>query len=292
MPQRDKSVGNKGNALPLQKLLEGDYLRVMEMHEDFNSLSEVPHRHDHYELLLITKGQGSHFIDFKEYEVKPGRLYFLHPGQVHLIDRFKRHGWLIMFGEELFKKFLELHRHEDEVGILDFYTPYPFIDLQGRLANLFQQVIEQLSIELSAEKVHAGILFHYAALLLLEANRAHQRQHPKSLADQSHRAEFHQLRQLIEAHYKQEHLASFYAERLQADIKKLNRICRESTGFTVAELLKERLLTESKVQLHISSSSVKAISYSLGFNDPAFFGRFFKKHTGLTPAEFRDLRLI
>lgn len=288
----NRLIHNKRNALPLQKLLEGDYLRIMEMHEDFHSLSEVPHRHDHYELLLITEGEGTHFIDFKEYTVKPGRVYFLHPGQVHLIDRFKRKGWLIMFGEELYHKFLEIHKHEDEVGILDFYTTEPFIDLDQRLAELFEQTITQLSAELSAEKIHAGILFHYAALLFLEANRAHQRQHPKNTADLGRRFESHQLRQLIETHYKQEHHASFYAERLQADIKKLNRICRESTGFTVAELLKERLLTESKVQLHTSPASVKAISYSLGFNDPAFFGRFFKKHTGLTPAAFRSLRLI
>ena len=72
------------------------------------------------------------------------------------------------------------------------------------------------------------------------------------------------------------------------DIKKLNGVCREATGLTVFGLLQARLVTESKIQLQTSAGSVKEISYHLGFNDPAFFGRFFKKHTGKTPAEFRS----
>jgi AraC family transcriptional activator of pobA len=278
--------------LPLQKLLEGDYLRIMRMHEDFHQLSIVPHRHDHYELLYITEGTGTHFINFKEYGVKPGRVYFLHPGQVHLIGHFKRNGWLIMFGNELFKQFLETHRHEDEVGLLDLYTTQPFIDLDSSLTNLFDDTIIRLGEELANQKINAGILFHYASLLLLQANRLHQIQQPKNAAYTAGKFEFNKLKKLIEANYTQQHLASFYAENMKADIKKLNRICRESTGFTVAELLKERLLTESKVQLHTTAASVKEISYHLGFNDPAFFGRFFKKQTGITPAQFRKARMI
>lgn len=292
MPKRKTPINGSHASLPLQKLLEGDYLRIMRMHEDFHKLSEIPHRHDHYEFLYVTEGTGTHFINFKKYEVKPGRVYFLHPGQVHLIDRFKRNGWLIMFGEELFKKFLQIHSHEDEAGLLDSYTPHPFIDLDPKLTGVFNHAIAQLSDELTAQKVHTGILFHHTALLLLQANRAHVAQHPKDASGSTGRFDFYRLRQLIEAYYKQEHLAAFYAEQMKADIKKLNRICRERTGYTVAELLKERLLTESKVLLQTSAASVKEISYLLGFNDPAFFGRFFKKHTGYTPAAFRELRLI
>lgn len=280
------------NNLPLQKLLEGDYLRVMRMHEDFHQLSVIPHRHDHYELLYITEGAGTHFINFKEFEVKPGRVYFLHPGQVHLIDRFKRNGWLIMFGDELFKQFLDIHRHEDELGLLDSYAEFPFIDLDEKLKSLFNDTLISLKQELLEQKTNAGVLFHYASILLLKANRQHQNLYPKNAADTIGKFEFNKLKKLIETHYTQQHLSSFYADKMKADIKKLNRICRESTGFTVAELLKERLLTESKVQLQISDASVKEISYHLGFNDPAFFGRFFKKHTGTTPADFRKSRMI
>ena len=87
-------------------------------------------------------------------------------------------------------------------------------------------------------------------------------------------------------------MAAFYADQLNMDIKKINRICRESTGSTLFELLQERLITECKIQLQTSTGSVKEISYDLGFNDPAFFGRFFKKHTNYTPLEFKKQRAI
>ncbi|MBE9583102.1 helix-turn-helix domain-containing protein [Mucilaginibacter sp. JRF] len=287
-----KNKAAKESILPLQKLLEGDYLRVIPLHENVNALSVTPHRHDHYEILYITEGRGHQFINFKQYEVKPGRVYFLHPGQVHLIDRFKRNGWLIMFGHELFSRFLDIHKHEDEVGVLDSYTAHPYVDMNQEQGQSFQAIIDLMIPELASPKPDADILMHYTALLLLQLNRMHVLQHPVEYSAVATRFGFYKIKQLIEANFKIQHQAAFYAGELQADIKKLNRICRESTGLTVAELLRERLLTESKILLQTSALSIKQISYDLGFNDPAFFGRFFKQQTTLTPAQFRALRLI
>lgn len=285
-------MARNATTLPLQKLLEGNYIRVMEMHEDFHRLSPTPHRHDHYELLYVTEGEGQHLIDFREFKIKPGRVYFLHPGQVHVIGHFRRRGWLIMFGPEVYRQFTELHPAEQEGGLFDSYSAQPFIDLDARLTDTLRHTLAQIQQESLQTKIHTGILFHQVAALLLQANRAYQVQHPKSPGSSANWTEFYRLKQLLESHFKQQHLAAFYALKMQADIKKLNRICRTNTGLSVAGLLKERLLTESKVLLHTSTASVKEISYQLGFNDPAFFGRFFKRETGLSPATFRDQRLL
>lgn len=288
-----KQYGTKRTGkLPVQQLLEGEYLRVTRLHRDLNSLSVVPHRHDHYEMMLVTKGEGMHSINFNAYEIKAGRLYFLHPGQVHLIEPFERDGWLILFGEELLKRFLGIHKHENGHGLLDSFTPNPYIDLDEKLKTIFTLIIKQLQAELSSEKQDIDILLHYVSLLLLHANRAQIVQHSKEQVPPGERLLFHRLKQLIEQNFLQQHLAAFYATTLQTDIKKLNRVCRHATGLTVFELLQGRLVTESKIQLQTTAASVKEISYHLGFKDPAFFGRFFKDHTGLTPATFRNQRMI
>lgn len=287
-----KSHQKNPENLPIQELLEGEYLRVTRLHKDLNKLSVVPHRHDHYEMLIVEKGKGKHSIDFKIFDIKPDQVYFLHPGQVHLIEPFERDGWLILFGEELFKRFLAIHPHEDEVGLLDSYTSKPYIDLDTNLSLIFKLIIKQLRAELAAEKQDVDILLHYVSLLLLHGNRAQIVQHPKEQLSLRNKELFSQLKRKIETNFKQEHLAAYYADVLGVDIKLLNKICRQSTGLTVFELLQERLLTESKIQLQTYAGSVKEISYALGFNDPAFFGRFFKKHTSLTPAEFRKQRMI
>ncbi|MDT3402562.1 helix-turn-helix domain-containing protein [Mucilaginibacter terrae] len=278
--------------LPIQKLLDGEFLRVTRLHKDLNQLSVIPHRHDHYELMLVTKGEGIHYIDFKPYGVKPGRLYFIQPGQVHLIDKFDRDGWLVMFGEELFKLFVNIHNRENETGLLDSYTTAPYIDVDDELNSIVTFLIEQLQHECGRAKADASLTLHYTSLLLLHANRAHIVQHGQVQSVGLNRGLLHQLKQLINLHLRQQHQAAFYAEALLVDIKKLNGICREATQMTVFELLQERLLTESKILLQTSEQSVKEISYELGFNDPAFFGRFFKRHTGITPADFRNVRMI
>lgn len=292
MPGTDELQYRNNRHLPVQHLLEGEYLRVTRLHKDLNDLSVIPHRHDHYELMFITAGEGSHSINFKQFEIKPHRAYFLHPGQVHLIKPFHRDGWLVMFGDELFKRFLLIHKHEDENGILNSYTSHPFVDLSPPLLTTTGFIIDELRRSLQAPHPDVKILLHYVSLLLLYLNNEHIVQHPQVQSTLAHKELFYQLKYLIEHNFKQQHLASYYETALRADIKKLNRICREATQMTVFELLQERLLTESKILLQTTVRSVKEISYDLGFNDPAFFGRFFKKHTGLTPAAFRSLRMI
>lgn len=290
--QQKQRRRGKTPALPLQELLEGDYLRVLPLHEDIHNLSPVPHRHDHYEILYFTEGHGNQYINFKAFDVSPGNVYFLHPGSVHTISRFKRNGWLIVFGQELFKRFLEIDHQDEATGIFDFYSPHPYTQLDETTAAIFQQTIALLLAELANEKTDVNILLHYTSTLLLQLNRTYSRQHPENASLLKNRPDFQQLKSLIERNYLQQHQAEFYANIMRADIKKLNLICRRHTGLSVAELLKERLLTESKIRLQTSSSSIKEISYEMGFKDPAFFGRFFKKRTGYTPAGFRSLRWL
>ncbi|UII25635.1 AraC family transcriptional regulator [Fulvivirga maritima] len=286
------SRAQKAGSLPVQELLKGEYLHITRLHKDLNNLSALPHRHDHYELILSAEGKGMHSIDFKPYSISPDRLFFIQKGQVHLIESFERDGWIILFGEELMKRFLNIHPHENKYGILAPYTPTPFIDLDKDLRKILLLIVEQLITELEAEKQDLNLMLHYVSLLLLHANKAHSQQHSDNQLSLDNRPVFHQLNQLIETHFKDQHLAAFYAETLQMDIKKLNRICREATGLTLFQLLQERLLTECKIQLQTSTATVKEICYDLGFNDPAFFGKFFKKHTGVTPADFRNQRTI
>lgn len=95
------------------------------------------------------------------------------------------------------------------------------------------------------------------------------------------------LIELIDKHYIENRNASYYSDILGVTISKLNRVTQKIVGQSFHELLKRRLLTEAKRNIIYTSMSAKQISYALGFNDPAYFCRFFKKYTGLTPSEFR-----
>ena len=97
----------------------------------------------------------------------------------------------------------------------------------------------------------------------------------------------HELVILLERHFKTQKRLDFYSDRLEVSLRRLNAICIYHLHKTLYELIQERRFNESKKLLESSTLSVKEITYYLGFCDPPYFIRYFKKQTGLTPRRYR-----
>ncbi len=100
-----------------------------------------------------------------------------------------------------------------------------------------------------------------------------------------HAAEF---RALLDRHFRDQRGLGFYAGRLGISAVHLNRVCRAAFGLSALGVINQRLMAEARRDLTFTLISVKEIAYSLGFDDPAYFTRFFTKQAGLTPTEFRQ----
>jgi AraC family transcriptional activator of pobA len=98
------------------------------------------------------------------------------------------------------------------------------------------------------------------------------------------------FRVLLESHYLQHWPVKRYARELALSESSLNRLCASLTGNSAFVLIQQRLALESRRRLVYVAGSVAAIAAELGFNDPAYFCRFFRKHAGLSPTEFRRLQ--
>ena len=81
-----------------------------------------------------------------------------------------------------------------------------------------------------------------------------------------------------------------YARALAISAQRLNRICRDFSGKTAIELAHERVMLEAQRHLVYSAAPVEAIAYDLGFKDPGYFCRFFKRRSGLSPGGYRRAR--
>jgi len=97
--------------------------------------------------------------------------------------------------------------------------------------------------------------------------------------------------QLIEAHYKTRHQVAWYASRLGITAAHLNVVCQALAGKSALRLIHERLLLEARRELIYTPRTVSTISDSLGFADPGYFTRFFKRVSGQSPKAFRRLTL-
>ncbi|WP_233889685.1 helix-turn-helix domain-containing protein [Paraburkholderia flagellata] len=104
------------------------------------------------------------------------------------------------------------------------------------------------------------------------------------------------FRELIAQHFREHRPVEFYAAALDVTPPQLGRICREELGSSPTALINDHLIREAQRDLVYSGMTVKQIAHSLGFEDSAYFSRYFRKQTGATPREFqssahRDLAL-
>jgi AraC-like DNA-binding protein len=81
--------------------------------------------------------------------------------------------------------------------------------------------------------------------------------------------------------------ASDFAGQLSVHVNHLNRALKEVTGKTTTILIAERLVQEAKALLRHTDWNVSEVAYGLGFEEPAHFNNFFRKHTKMRPTEFR-----
>ena len=102
------------------------------------------------------------------------------------------------------------------------------------------------------------------------------------------------FREQVEQRFRQHHGLTAYAAWLQASASRLRRACLAVTGQSPVDLVHLRLLLEAERQLRYTSMSVTQVAYYLGFEDPAYFSRFFARRMGMSPRAFRqrDARTI
>ena len=94
---------------------------------------------------------------------------------------------------------------------------------------------------------------------------------------------------LVQQHFKKERFLDFYAAKLEVSAKHLSRTVKETTGFTAVDWIDRFVILEAKVLLKSTTLSIQQIADELNFNSQSFFGKYFKKHTGSSPKDFRNV---
>lgn len=101
---------------------------------------------------------------------------------------------------------------------------------------------------------------------------------------------FSRFTQLVHQHVREEREVAFYAEKLCISTRYLSTIARTVSGHTAKELIDHTALIEIQMLLRNTDLSVQEIAYQLHFPDQSYLGRFFRKHTGLSPTAYRQMK--
>lgn len=248
-----------------------------------------PHKHDFYLTVLFTEGTGFHEIDFRRYNVYPGAVFFLHPGQTHHWEFDDQVEGYILFHSEAF---FQLHYPRLLLSDYPFFFSrrnVPMMKLMGEELSVFSELPKALLAE-----YQSGEQFRYrkiAALLecfYIDLSRKYALQHQHLLGDEHRYASrFLRFEQLVEAHFRSGNPIGFYAEQLHLTTRHLNRICQETTGKSPVEILLERILLEARRRMIESELSLNEIALELGYSEYAYFSRVFRQHFHESPRDFR-----
>ena len=123
-------------------------------------------------------------------------------------------------------------------------------------------------------------------MLLLKAERIKR----TLISDQRNAARFLQFgtfRNLIEKHFFETRNAEEYAGMMNISYKHLNEICKSIAGATAKKVIDQFIILEIKRSLSMSDVSIKELTYQLGFDEPTNLVKYFKKHTGQAPSQFK-----
>lgn len=123
------------------------------------------------------------------------------------------------------------------------------------------------------------------ALLLLLVRADMQKE--QRLAPEAPLKTVEKFRQMVDQHYHEHWSVGHYAQQLNLTESRLNRICTKHVGRSAFALIQERLLLEAQRRLIYTGVSISQLAYDLGFSDPPYFCRFFKRLTGNAPNTFR-----
>jgi AraC-like DNA-binding protein len=253
------------------------------------------YRPDYFSFLFIKDGMGKYTIDEHSFQAGPHSIYFTNPSNYRTFSWEKiEEIYLITFDETFLKKYIDK----------DVFQYFPFLltetiqpkivtdGFYGSVENIYLQ-IHQEYISNSSSKYK--IIGHLLAVLLYKIKEYFWQDYNPIYEGNRSSQIVKSFKQLLEKHYRD--LSSGKAEttfRVQdyASAQNLNpnylsNVIKTKTGKPIAVWIADKTITEAKSLLQNSDLSIKEITYKLGFSETAHFSNFFKKHTHISPIQYR-----
>lgn len=253
-----------------------------------------PHIHSFYQILWFKKGTGKHFVDFIGYDVVDNAMFFIAKNQVHYFDdNVDYHGILIHFNESF------LVQKDSEV---DFFLKYnlfnsPYQQPSCCVNDGSDQILDEYILQIKKELLNNNefgkeeLLRTYLKAILIQVQRRKNELENKAVDSSfllnDKKIQLIKFVNLIDENYNKGLSVSEYAQLMNISSRTLSDLVSLNLNKTPSQMIQERIILEAKRILLHSDLNVNQVGYRLGFDDPSYFVKYFKKHTKISPLEFR-----
>ncbi|MGG5208241.1 helix-turn-helix domain-containing protein [Chryseobacterium sp. MIQD13] len=247
-----------------------------------------PRRLTSYFIILIDKGSITYNLDLQDLTLTDGHLLFAMPNQVFTPPP-KTAGL----------KYFKILFDENTLALLPQQFPFLVNPLNSqtiifddatkeRVKKVFE-ILNQI-LHIDGQPTDTEITLAYLNSLLAELNSAYFKNTAPVNILNNNLSKFIEFKLMVETHLTEQPSVNLIAEKLALTTTSLYRIVKEYSGVSPKDFFTNRLMIEAQRKLQYAPLSVKELAYELGFNDPDYFSRFFKKCTGKSVSEFLETR--
>jgi AraC family transcriptional activator of pobA len=247
-----------------------------------------PHRHDYHELLWVRSGAGEHRIDGEPVAISPPAITVIGRGQVHQFAHAEAlRGALLRFTDAVLAGGAERVRADWLLAGRGGRT----VAVPPGDADRTDAVFAALAQETRRppDPYGADIVRHLVLALLLWLERWYDGSRLERRGADDAEVQLHRrFTRLLEADFAAHHDAAHYADALAVPAPALARALVHRTGRTTKELITDRVMLEAARELRHTDRTVSEIAWAVGFSDPLYFSRAFKRSHGRSPQAYRD----
>lgn len=251
-----------------------------------------PHKLSFYYFIYVDQGSATLRADSRDVTISDGQLLFGLPNQIFTNSTKNKKDQYYKLGLDENTLALLPHSYPFLVNPLQFNTITFDSDTKQRVKAVFS-LLFQLLHSPGKPKTSEIILAHLNTLLT-ELNSAYFEQHgSQDAVTNAKLSKYVAFKLAVETHLSEQQEVHTIAEQLAMTTSSLYSVVKELSGVSPKEWITNRRMLEAQRKLQYSGLSVKELAYELGFNDPSYFSRLFKKSTGKSVSAFladvRDL---
>lgn len=267
------------------------YIVKFESH-DFNApITKMAYQHNYFEIAFSIGYDSKVSIDEHNRNVMDFNLSFISPKQTVSWELNEIHpqasSYMVLFKPE----FLSIGN-----DVFNLYKKFPFFNrnvtpsfrLTDKQQNLFESYLLHMIEEYKkSRKDKIEFIRHYLSLFLLQAKREFEFDTEHLIMTRKQEITYYFENLIINTKQKYQP-TSYYAGKLNVSAIYLAKCVKESTNKTVSAILSEYLILEAKSLLKHTALTISEIAYTIGFSDNSNFNKYFKKHTGTSPKQYRE----
>ena len=243
-----------------------------------------------YKVILIRKGKGQLTFDTAKYDFSENcliRFPIYQPFQIEADGPLD--GILLQFHPDFFWN----HKYDMELTskqvLFKSIGEIPLIKISKEEMAQLLYPLDHLLLELNSDSLgRYDIAISWVKIFMIYASRIKMQGgmiHSETLSEVHYI--IRELINAVEEHFQRKHRPADYAKLLNVTVKTLNRMAKQHLEKTVGDMISERIITQAKHELYLSDKPIKQIALELGFNDVAYFSRFFKVRTTGSPDVYR-----